>query len=386
MRVDVAILGAGASGLTCAAACAARGRATLVIDHGERPARKVLASGGGRSNITNTDVGPADYVCANPHFVKSALARFGPGDLLESLAAAGVATDVEDGGKVFCRDGAKSAVRFLVGRAEAAGAKTLLGTAVLDVRREGGGFTVATSAGPVDCAALVLALGGRSWPALGASGLGHDLARRLGLGVTALRPGLAPLLAGPQDLELCRELAGVSLPVAVSGPCDLAGDLLFTHKGVSGPAVLDASLFWREGRTLFLDFLPGIDVEAALAESGRQEVRNILARRLPRRLAAALCARLGVAGPAAGLAAAARRQLAATLRAFPFAPAGTAGWAKAEVTLGGVDTAAVSSKTMEASAVPGLYVVGELLDVTGRLGGFNLHWAFASGLAAGQAA
>ncbi|MEL7641237.1 MAG: aminoacetone oxidase family FAD-binding enzyme [Solidesulfovibrio sp.] len=389
MTFDVVILGAGASGLACAAACAARGRRVAVLDHGRRAARKVLASGGGRCNVTNTAATAADYRCANPHFVKSALARLTPHDLLDRLHRAGVATVEEDGGKIFCPGGAAGVARFLVDAAREAGARLLLGTTIADARRDGERFVVETSAGPVAAEALVLALGGRSWPGLGATELGYDLAKRLGLAVTPLRPGLTPLLAGPDTAALCRELAGVSLPVGLSGPAQLRGDLLFTHKGVSGPVVLDASLFWREGQTVHLDFLPGrgvAGIEEVLAGAGRQEVKNALAGLLPKRLAGALCARLGVAGPAAGLSAKARRDLAEALSAFPFAPSRAAGYDKAEVTLGGVDTRGISSKTMEAAAVPGLFVIGELLDVTGRLGGFNLHWAFASAAAAGECA
>ncbi|WP_428566646.1 MAG: NAD(P)/FAD-dependent oxidoreductase [Solidesulfovibrio sp. DCME] len=389
MGFDVVILGAGASGLACAAACAARGRAVAVLDHGQKAARKVLASGGGRCNVTNMAVSAADYRCANPHFVKSALARFTPHDLLGRLHRAGVATAEEDGGKVFCPGGAAGVARFLVENARQAGARLLLGTAIGDVRRQGEGFVVDTGAGPVTGRSLVLALGGRSWPGLGATERGYDLAKRLGLAVTTLCPGLAPLLAGPDTAALCRELAGVSLLVGLSGPAQLRGDLLFTHKGLSGPVVLDASLFWREGQALSLDFLPGLDIaaiEERLAAAGRHDVKNALTGLLPKRLAGALCARLGITGPAAGLSAASRRALAEGLTAFPFAPARAAGYDKAEVTLGGVDTRGISSKTMEAAAVPGLFVIGELLDVTGRLGGFNLHWAFASAAAAGECA
>uniref|UniRef100_I2Q5D0 Flavoprotein, HI0933 family n=1 Tax=Desulfovibrio sp. U5L TaxID=596152 RepID=I2Q5D0_9BACT len=386
MHTDVIILGAGASGLCCATACARRGRAVVVLDHGGKAARKVLASGGGRANCTNTDLGPADYRCANPHFVKSALARFTPWDFLEWANGGGVATREEDGGKVFCRDGAVSLARFLVAEAETAGARIVTGSTLAAARKEGEAFVVDTEAGPVRSKALVLALGGKSWPGLGATDFGYRLARSFGLGLTELRPGLTPFLAGADLAEFCRELAGVSLPVAISGPASVSGDLLFTHKGISGPAVFDASLFWRPGQTLAVDFLPGFDLDAALAEAGKLELKNALARHLPKRLAAALCARLGLSGTVANLSKRDRQALAGLLGAFPFTPAKAEGFAKAEVTIGGVDTAAISSKTLEAASVPGLYVIGELLDVTGRLGGFNLHWAFASGFAAGNAA
>jgi predicted Rossmann fold flavoprotein len=383
MRYDVTILGAGASGLCCALACAGRGRSVVVLDHGSKAARKVLASGGGRCNCTNLAVTAADYRCANPHFVKSALARFGPADLLAWLHDGGVATVSESGGKIFCRDGASVLARFLEARAREAGARLVLGTKLGAAGKDGADFVVATEAGAVRSSSLVLALGGKSWPGLGATGLGYDLAASFGLGRTDLRPGLTPLVAGADLAELCRELAGVSLPVRVSGPCELAGDLLFTHQGISGPVVLDASLFWRPGQTLAIDLLPGIDLEQALAGCERLEMKNALARLMPKRLAAGLCRVLGLGGPVAAASVRTRRELALRLSAFPFAAARAEGYGKAEVTLGGVDTAGVSSKTLEATAVPGLYVIGELLDVTGRLGGFNLHWAFASGLAAG---
>ncbi len=386
MHVDVTIIGAGAAGLCCAVACARRGRRTLVLDHGNKPGRKVLASGGGRANCTNSQAGAADYCCANPHFVKSALARFSPADFLDWIHGGGIATVEEAGGKIFCRDGSAGLARFLADQARAAGASLTLAAEVLGARRDGNGFVTDTKAGPVRSASLVVATGGLSWPALGASDLGYRLARGFGLGVTGLRPGLTPFTAPPELAGFCRELAGVSLPVRITGKTVVAGDMLFTHKGISGPAVLDASLFWREGEALAIDLLPGLDLEQALAAAGRLEIQNALARHLPRRLAMALCARLGLAGPAAGLSKKARRGLAASLAAWPFAPAGVEGWAKAEVTLGGVDTAGVSSKTLEAAAVPGLYLVGEVLDVTGRLGGFNLQWAWSSGFAAGERA
>ncbi len=384
MRADVIILGAGASGLACAVACARRGRDVLVFDHGRKAARKVLASGGGRCNCTNLEAGAADYRCANPHFVKSALARFTPWDFLDWIHAGGVATREEGGGKVFCRDGAPALARFLEAEAGRAGARIVLGVALADARKEGDSFVVDTDGGSARAPSLVLALGGRSWPGLGATDFGYVLAKRLGLGVTPLRPGLTPLLAPRELAGLCRELAGVSLPVRLAGPCDLAGDLLFTHKGISGPAVLDASLWWRPGDTLLLDLLPGVDLDAALADAGRSDIKNALARLLPRRLAASLCRHLGLDGTVAGLAARDRRELAGRLAAFPFAPSRAEGYDKAEVTLGGLDTAAFSSKTMEASGISGLHAIGEVLDVTGRLGGFNLHWAWASGFAAGQ--
>ena len=315
-HVDVTILGAGAAGLACAAACGRRGRRVIVLDHGGKSARKVLASGGGRCNCTNQAVEAADYVCANPHFVKSVLARFSPVEMLDWFHGGGVATAVEAGGKVFCRDGALALARFLENEARRSGAQLRLGTTVTGARKEGVTFVVETGAGPVRSETLVLALGGKSWPGLGATGFGYALARGFGLAVTDTRPGLTPLLAGPDWCALCRELAGVSLPVRLTGPCDVAGELLFTHQGISGPAVLDASLFWRPGETLSIDLLPGCDLEAVLAETTRLEVRNALARVLPKRLAAALCGRLSLTGPVGGLSPKVHRELADQLAAM----------------------------------------------------------------------
>lgn len=385
MQVDVAILGAGASGLCCAIGCGRRGRSVVLVDHGNKIARKVLAAGGGRANCTNIDIRPSDYVCGNPHFVKSALARLSPWEFLDWIHGGGVATQEEDNGKHFCVDGAIRLVRFLEAEARQVGARFMTGASIREARKDGDVFVVETSAGPIRAASLVLALGGKSWPGIGATDFGYTLAKRFGLSITPLLPGLTPLLAGPDLAALCRDLSGVSLPVTIRGAGEAAGSLLFTHKGVSGPAVLDASMFWREG-PLAVDFLPGCDVEAALAENPRLEVKNALARLLPKRLAFALADMLALTGPVAGLSPKARRALADKLAAFPFTPARAEGYAKAEVTIGGVDTAAISSKTLEAASVPGLYVIGELLDVTGRLGGYNLHWAYASGFAAGEKA
>ena len=287
MQIDVAILGAGASGLCCAIGCGRRGRSVLLVDHGTKIARKVLAAGGGRANCTNSAIGPSDYVCGNPHFVKSALARLSPGEFLDWIHGGGVATREEDGGKHFCVDGAARLARFLESEAAAVGARFMTGATIREARRDGDVFVVETSAGPVRAQSLVLALGGLSWPGLGATDLGHVLAGRFGLAVTPLRPGLTPLAAGADMAAFCRELSGLSLPVVIRGAGEAAGSLLFTHKGVSGPAVLDASLFWRSG-PLAIDFLPGLDVEAALAETPRLEAKNALARLLPKRLALAL--------------------------------------------------------------------------------------------------
>ncbi|MGE4552944.1 MAG: NAD(P)/FAD-dependent oxidoreductase [Desulfovibrionaceae bacterium] len=392
LQYDVLILGAGASGLVCAAQCAGRGRRTLVLDRADRTARKVRASGGGRCNATNLAAGPGDYRGANPHFCKSALARFTPWDTLELLRAGGLTPVEEADGRIFCAQGAPAVARALEAEARRAGAELRLGCAVHGAARSGDGFEVAAEGGPYRAASLVIALGGPAWPRLGGSDLGHRLARAFGLAVTEVRPGLAPLPAPAAEAEFCRSLSGVSLPVRLFGEGGdrsaegSEGDLLFTHSGISGPAVLDASLWWRPGRALSLDLLPGAGpvLETALAEAPRRELRTLLAARLPRRLALALCERHGWGGAPAALGPRALADLDRTLHGLAFTPAGPPGWDRAEVTLGGVDTAGLSSKTLEAKGAPGLFLTGEVLDVTGRLGGFNLQWAFASGFAAGQ--
>jgi predicted Rossmann fold flavoprotein len=391
-RHDVIILGAGASGLWCAARCAARGLSALVLDHAKKPAQKVRISGGGRCNLTNARVAPSDYLGQNPHFVKSALARFTPADLLDVVQAAGLDTAEEDHGKIFCRQGAQAVAEFLVDNARTAGADILAQTPILDVRQDGGApsgrFVVTTPTGPHTANCLVVATGGLSWPRLGASDMGHRIARRFGVPVVPTRPGLAPLLAPPDLAPFCHGLSGTALPVAISvssASRTVHGDMLFTHRGLSGPAVLDASLHWRPGDTLSIDLAPGCDLSRLPDDSPRQDIKNALARALPSRLATALCQREGLSGTVAAIP---RKRLLAfldALHAFPFTPAGTEGYAKAEVTIGGVDTAHISSKTMQALAVPGLSFIGETLDVTGRLGGLNLHWAFASAQAAADA-
>ncbi len=389
-RVDVVIIGAGASGLACARECGRRGRSVLVLDHVAQAARKVRVSGGGRCNVTNLHASAADYACANPHFVKSALARYTPGDTLDFLAAHGIETVEEDHGRVFCGSGtggAEAVAEALRGAAEDAGARLHLGRAISEVRRGEKDFTVLAQGGALTCRSLVVATGGLAWPQLGATHFGHALARSMGLAVTPLRPALVPLLAAPPLRALCASLAGTSLPARVFGPWGQAeGDLLFTHKGLSGPAVLDVSLSWRPGRELRLDLLPGTDLAEALAPHARQDVGNALARLMPRRLAQALCERHGWQGTMAAMGRKAQEAMAGLLHAWPFEALDTAGYAKAEVCLGGVDTDALSSQTMQAKAVPGLFFTGEVMDVTGRLGGFNLQWAWASGFAAGQSA
>ena len=380
---DAIILGAGAAGLVCAEAAACRGRRVLVLDHGKVAGRKVRLSGGGRCNAANRGAGEADYLCGTPHFVRSALARFGPAAVEALLARGGLTLHEEEGGKLFCDQGAPAVARWLEAAARQAEAELLLGCSIREVEQGEAGFTVFTDAGMFSAPRLVLALGGKSWPSAGATAWGYQLARNLGLGVTPLAPGLVPLVLGRG--WAWSDLSGVSCRARLSCAGGSAvGDLLLTHAGLSGPAALDISLFWEKGQALSLDLLPGLDLEELLrAAPGKAKVRNLLARHLPERLAGAASGDLGELR-VGDLSRDKARELRTRICAWELHPRGTAGWETAEVTRGGGDGAAVSSKRLEARTGPGLHVVGELLDVTGRLGGFNLLWAFASGHAAGM--
>lgn len=381
------ILGAGAAGLFAAITAALQGCDVLVVDHAKKPARKVVISGGGRCNITNDSVSAADYVCGNPHFVKSALARWTPWDMRDWLDTRGVGLCEEEGGKLFCACGGKGVAQTLWDEARQAGARFSLQTAIASVRRQGGVFEVSTDVGVFQATQLLVATGGLAWPQLGATDLGYRLARQLGLEVISPRPGLVPFTAPRKMRAFCQELAGVSLPVRIDGSRTCEGDMLFTHHGLSGPVILEASLHWQPGEPLCLDLLPNIDdIPSALQKRPKLAMHNALAALLPARLAAALCMREGWQTQVAQCSKAQWEAMERILHQFPFTPAGTAGHAKAEVTLGGVAVDRIDSKTMASKDVPGLYFAGEVLDVTGRLGGYNLHWAWASGKAAGSAA
>ena len=386
---DVIVLGAGASGLVCAAQCARRGRRVVVLDHAEQPGRKVRISGGGRCNVTNRRVHAADYVCTNPHFVKSALSQYPPERFLTFMSTYGLDVMEAEHGRLFCATRATDIVDALVREAKEVGVHLALGEQTNNVGSVDGGFQVRCQNRVLRSRSLVVATGGPAWPQIGATDFGHRLAESFGLRVIAPRPGLVPLLAAQEQLRFCRELTGISLPVRISVegvriPDGISDAMLFTHRGISGPAALDASLYWREGRNLTINFLPGEELEAVLARAPRRDVRNALAMALPARLAEQLCDIHGWSGQAAVLSKKTRLAVEQGVQGFCFHPAGTEGYPKAEATLGGVDTDGVSSKTMEVKAVPGLFFIGEVLDVTGRLGGFNLQWAWSSGYVAGQ--
>ena len=384
-RFDAIILGAGASGLYCAMHAARRGLAVAVADHSPKPARKVRISGGGKGNFTNLHVTPDNYLCANPHFVKSALARHTPWDVIDFFTAHGVTYEERDHGQLFTLEGAGRLAGILTEQCTRLGVAFFLGRSV-DVADGGAPFHVNAGADELMAAKLVIALGGPSWPQAGASDFGFRLAERFGLGLVPPCPGLVGL-AFPKKLRpLCRDLSGNALAATVAtGNAAFTDPLLFTHTGISGPATLQASSYWREGRPVTIDFLPGQPVPE-LIETHRTsniQLKNLLGRVLPKRLPAHLLPAVLAEVPASQLSKEQVETVADILHRFTFTPAGTEGYAKAEVTVGGVDTDQISSKTFEAKTIPGLHVIGETLDVTGHLGGFNLHWAFSSGAACG---
>ena len=384
---DAIILGAGASGLWCAMSAARRGRRVAVLDHGPKTARKVRISGGGMCNFTNLNAGPDKYICRNPHFVKSALARLSPWDVVGFLAEDGITFEERDHGQLFTHQGAGKVAGVLTDRCRKAGATILLGRDIKSVSGTGP-FTVDCGGEQFTAKKLVIALGGPSWPQAGASNLGFRLAKQFGLKTIKPRPGLVGLVL-PKDIQnLCADMAGNALPATVrTGGARFTDPLLFTHRGVSGPAVLQASNYWRENQPVVIDFLPGNSV-AQLAEDNRTsnaQLRTLLGRVLPKRLPGLLLSPDLAETPTSQLSKKQIKTLEERIHRFTVTPTATEGYKKAEVCVGGVDTDQISSKTMEAQSVPGLYVIGETLDVTGHLGGFNLHWAFASGAACGEA-
>ena len=383
-RFDAIVVGAGAAGLLCAALAGQRGRRVLLVDHSSEPGRKILISGGGRCNFTNIGTTPDNFLSANPHFAKSALARYTPADFLALVEKHRIAWHEKTLGQLFCDGSARQIVAMLLEECAAGGVETAFGESVTVEHRDGW-FDVVSARAPV----LVLASGGLSIPKLGATGFAYDVARRFGLKVVEPRPALVPLtLAGGE--VLFRTLSGVSANVsarAERGPA-FREAALFTHRGLSGPAILQASSYWRHGENLHVDFTPEV-TRGWMAGAKQAEPRlgfvRLLARHLPERLAGTLAGQLGLAGELANLPDRGLGQAERRLSDWTFRPNGSEGFAKAEVTVGGISTADLSSRTMEARHVPGLYAIGEAVDVTGWLGGYNFQWAWASAAAAAEA-
>jgi hypothetical protein len=388
MDTDVVILGAGAAGILCAITAADRGRSVLVIDHADAPGEKIRISGGGRCNFTNVHSGPKNYISENPHFAKSALSRYTPKDFVALVRRYNIPFHEKALGQLFCDNSARDIIAMLLAEMKRSGARLQLSTEITDIAHDGDGFRVATTKGAFHAASLVVATGGKSIPKMGATGIAYRIAADFGLAVTDTRPALVPLTLDPASLEVFSPLAGVSVDVeARHGKTAFREAMLFTHRGLSGPAILQISSYWREGDEIVIRFEPGTDFLQLLKEArkinGRQQVQTVLQNVLPKRLAQYMAESAGLAAPLADLSDKALGLLIDRLGAFTFKPAGSEGYRTAEVTLGGVSTHELDSRSMMARKVAGLYFIGECVDVTGWLGGYNFQWAWASGHAAG---
>jgi len=394
-KFDAIVVGGGAAGLMCALTAGQRGLRVLVVEHANRVGKKILMSGGGRCNFTNTGAAPANYLSANPHFCKSALARYTPAHFIELVERHGIAYHEKGLGQLFCDESSKLVVRMLLDECAAGGVRIETSCAIdRVVHGDSGAFHVRTARGEFTAPALVVASGGLSIPSMGASGFGYALARQFGHDVLPTRPGLVPLTLSGKHQERLSELAGVAFPVtARCNGAAFTNAMLLTHRGVSGPAILQVSSYWEPGDDLRLDLLPGTDPLEALQALQRErpaaELRTLLGELLPRRFAQRLCEHwllpFRPARPIRQFTPAELRDVAALLRDWPLVASGTEGYRTAEVTLGGVDTDGLSSTTMQSKHVPGLYFIGEVVDVTGWLGGYNFQWAWASAHAAATA-
>lgn len=389
---DVVILGAGAAGLFCAIEAGQRGRRVLILESGAGPGAKIRISGGGRCNFTNLYCRPEDFVSENPHFCRSALARFTPQDFIDRVDAAGIQWHEKKLGQLFCTasGGAALIVDLLVEQCRQTGnIKIRTNSTVNDVRAARDRFEVVLPGETVSCRSVVVATGGPSIPRMGATGFGYEIARRFELAVVPPEPALVPLTLPPNLLQKTAKLSGISLPVRASaGEGHFEEGMLFTHRGLSGPAILQISSYWRTGTTIGIDLLPGADIVAELLrakkETPRKQLLTFLESRLPARIAGWLSADIHEGTTLAHLSSKTVAALSERIHRWSCMPAGTEGFRTAEVTRGGVSTEVLSSKTMECRTIPGLYFIGEVVDVTGHLGGFNFQWAWASGYAVGQ--
>ena len=391
LEFDVVVIGGGAAGLMCALTAGQRGRRVLVAEHANKIGKKILMSGGGRCNFTNLDVGPQNFLSANPHFCKSALARFRPADFIAMVDSHGIAWHEKELGQLFCDESSKQIVKMLADECREAGVRVEVNCATTAIEAlDSGGFRLQTALGTCRTAALVVATGGLSIPSLGASGFGYQIARQFGHSLLPTRAGLVPLTLSGKPLEQLQDLSGLSFPVeARAGGVSFCNQLLITHRGLSGPSILQISNYWQPGEELRLDLLPGQQALEWLQQQQQArpaaELRTVLSDVLPKRFAQRLCELWIESRPMRQYNAPQLKQIAAQLSDWPIVASGTEGYRTAEVTLGGVDTGEVSSSTMESRRQKGLYFVGEVLDVTGWLGGYNFQWAWASGVAAGKA-
>ncbi|MCL1079587.1 NAD(P)/FAD-dependent oxidoreductase [Parashewanella spongiae] len=389
---DVIIIGAGAAGLMCAATAGYRGRNVLVLDHAKQAGKKILISGGGRCNFTNVKVEPANYICSNPHFVKSALARYPSQQFIELVERHGIEYHQRDHGQLFCNDSAKEIVNMLMTECEWAGVNVQLRTEILSVEKnDDDGFTVTTSNGDFRCNSLVIATGGLSMPKLGATPFGYKLAEQFGLQVLPTRAGLVPFTWHSDAKQQFETLSGIAVPSTITAQdgTQFSEALLFTHRGLSGPAILQISNYWQSGEAIGINLLPNDDLaelmEKQLQSSPKQSLKNALAKRLPKRLLEALFDEVLLAKSLNQLIHAEIEQVCQQIHSWQLLMNNTEGYRTAEVTLGGVDTNELSSKTFESKKVSGLYFIGEVIDVSGWLGGFNFQFSWSSGVACGQA-
>lgn len=393
-KFDVIIVGAGAAGLMCAIEAGKRGRSVLVLDHANRIGKKILLSGGGRCNFTNINAGPANFLSRNPHFCKSALSRYTAQDFIALVEKHGIAYHEKKLGQLFCDNSAKEIVAMLADECKQAGARILTRVDVNAVQRNGS-YLLDTSTGELECESLVIASGGLSFPTMGASDFGYRLARQFDIPVLPTRAALVPFTLDEPLRNLSEAISGIAADsIARAGNAEFRENILFTHRGLSGPAVLQVSSYWQPGEAVCFNLLPGRDATTWLLDAKREKPQRqllpILASELPRRLAEQLL-ELWIppelrSRPLQEIRDAELGRLGEHLNEWRIVPAGTEGYRTAEVTLGGVDTNALSQQTMEARKVPGLYFIGEVVDVTGWLGGYNFQWAWASGYCAGQAA
>ncbi|MHB8210013.1 MAG: BaiN/RdsA family NAD(P)/FAD-dependent oxidoreductase [Acidithiobacillus sp.] len=390
MKVDVLIIGAGAAGLMCAIAAGQRGRRVLVVDHANKVGKKILMSGGGHCNFTNLWVTPSQYLCSNPHFPKSALARYTPADFTALVEKHGLAYHEKELGQLFCDGSSRQIVQMLLNECAASGVTIETSCGIERVHKITEGFNLRTTRDEVQTEALVVATGGLSIPSMGATGFGYEIARQFGHDVLPTRPGLVPLTLSGSHQAHYKDLAGVTLPGVKASVArqSFRGGLLFTHRGLSGPSILQISSYWQPGDSLHIDLLPDQDVGEWLLEQRTARplaaLKTVLGDALPKRLAQRLCEQWFDSRPMRQYRSAELRLIGNQLNAWPITASGTEGYRTAEVTLGGVDTDGLSSSTLQSKLVPGLYFIGEVVDVTGWLGGYNFHWAWASGQAAGQ--
>ena len=387
---DVVIIGGGAAGLMCGRVAGRRGRSVLILDHAHRPAEKIRISGGGRCNFTNLYSSPAAFLSNNRHFCKSAFTRYTQDHFVQLVTQHQIAFHEKKLGQLFCDDSAQQIIDMLLGECRDAGAELRLGTGVRCVEATDDGYLVRTEGSDIACQSLVIATGGLSIPKIGATRFGYDIAKQFGVRVTDVRPALVPLTFAAGFLERCRALSGLSVDAEVRcGKTSFREGLLFTHRGLSGPSILQISSYWNEGDAIQIDLLPDIDATALLTarktQTPRQDVLTVLSECLPRRLAGDILEEMGVTGRLAEMPKAELARVGERINRWRVTPAGTEGYRTAEVTLGGVDVGDLSSRTMEARHQPGLYFIGEVVDVTGHLGGYNFQWAWSSGFVAGEA-